>query len=283
MNTITEKMLQANTDDFGDESQRLREAMQQIALAGLYRGGFFSKAAFYGGTCLRMFHGLPRLSEDMDFSLLECDPLFQVEAYFPQVIEEFRSLGIEVDIRRKKKNATTAIESAFLKSDTALYHVGLVSNAAVRIKLEVDTQPPGGFLTENRVSILPFSFMTRCYELPYLYAGKMHALLFRRWKTRVKGRDWFDFEWYVKNGIELSFDHFQERMRQSDPEGTAIHSFDDLREALTKRIATVDFKAAKKDVAPFIKDTSGLDIWSAEYFNALVALIRFLPSESQNG
>ena len=199
-----------------EELNTLHEVMQQVTLAGLYRGGFFTKAAFYGGTCLRIFHKLPRFSEDMDFSLLQKNELFNLEDYFDSVIEEFKALGREVTIERKQKKIETPIESAFLKDSTEIYNVKFQTDRTVKIKIEVDKDPPLLFKTENRLLLHPFSFMTNCFTLPNLFAGKMHALIFRKWRGRVKGRDWFDFEWYVRNNIKLNFNHFKERAAQSE-------------------------------------------------------------------
>ena len=157
------------------------EVMQEITLAGLYRSGFFDKAAFYGGTCLRIFHKLPRFSEDMDFSLVEKNVEFDLESYFPAIIEEFKAAGRDVVITRKEKKTDTKVESAFLKDDTAMYDVKFKTEKDIKIKIEVDVNPPLGFSTEQKLSLMPFSFMTRCFALSDLFAGKMHALLFRNW------------------------------------------------------------------------------------------------------
>jgi predicted nucleotidyltransferase component of viral defense system len=190
-----------------DLTNATHEVMQQIALAGLYRSDFFNKAAFYGGTCLRIFHGLQRFSEDMDFSLLQADENFALENYFEPIISEFKALGKEVVINKKEKTPQTNVKSAFLKESTEIYDLQFATEKQVKIKIEVDTHPPPDFSTEYKLLLLPFSFMTRCYALPDLFAGKMHAFLFRAWKNRVKGRDWYDFEWYVRNGTALNFNH----------------------------------------------------------------------------
>jgi predicted nucleotidyltransferase component of viral defense system len=172
-----------------DRTNAVHEIIQQIALAGLYRGGFFDCAAFYGGTCLRIFYGLQRFSEDMDFSLLQPDETFKLENYFDAIIAEFKALGREISITKKDKKAHTNVKSAFLKDNTAVYNLQFTTEKSIKIKIEVDTQPPLDFETEHKLLMLPFSFMCRCYTLSDLYAGKMHALLFRNWKGRVKGRD----------------------------------------------------------------------------------------------
>lgn len=184
-----------------ETEQALREIMQEITLAGLYRANFFKHAAFYGGTALRIFHGLDRFSEDLDFTLLEKNPDFELETYFKAVIDEFNALGIHVSLKLKSKSVISNVDSAFLKSDTiwselvferTIPQIKLSTKPSIKIKVEVDTNPPLNFETENQLLMKPFSFYVNCLTLPNLFAGKMHALLFRKWKNRVKGRDWYD-------------------------------------------------------------------------------------------
>ena len=173
------------------------EVNQQVILAGLHNGGFFESAAFYGDTCLRIFHGLQRFSEDMGFSLIAQDEKFDFTNYFQPIIDTFALVGRKVEINKKEKKNFGKVESAFLKDNTDVYDVSFQTEKSIKIKIEVDTCPPLNFSTEQKLSLLPFSFMTRCFTLPDLFAGKMHALVYRAWKNRVKGRDWYDFEWYV--------------------------------------------------------------------------------------
>lgn len=257
------------------QQQALREVMQEIALAGLYRGGFFEKAAFYGGTCLRVFYGLPRYSEDLDFSLLQDEEGFSLAPYFEAITTEFEALGIAVVISQKKKTATTAIESAFLKNDTQIVVLDF-SGVSVKIKFEVDTHPPLGFGVEEKLLIEPFSFYVKSFALPDLYAGKMHAVLFRQWKNRVKGRDWFDFEWYVRRGAELNLSHLAVRARQSGDLGDEPLTPALFRDWLTQRIERLDIESAKNDVRRFITDARVLDIWSRDYFIQLANRVRFV-------
>lgn len=273
MNNVFEQMLsqyQIVTDK--DRRNAIYEVMQQIALAGLYRGGFFNKAAFYGGTCLRIFHKLDRFSEDMDFSLLASDEAFKFEEYFPAIIEEFNTLGRDVIIIKKDKQNFGKIESAFLKDDTQVYDVAFQTEKSLKIKIEIDIQPPLKFQTEQKLLLHPFSFMTRCFTLPDLYAGKMHALVFRTWKNRVKGRDWYDFEWYVRNGIKLDFIHLQERIREFN--GIEVDK-EEFIELLKERLASTDIKMVKQDIEPFIKNSNNLEIWSNDYFLQLASMIKF--------
>lgn len=259
-----------------DTAQALREVMQEIALAGLQRGGFFDKAAFYGGTCLRIFHGLPRFSEDLDFSLLQPDHDFSFEPYFKSLRQEFAAFGFEVELSEKKKTANTDIVSAFLKNNATVYDLKVVGQKTIKIKFEVDTDPPLRFSTDEKLLIQPYSFYVKCFALPDLFAGKMHALMYRRWQNRVKGRDWFDFEWYVREGVPLNLEHFAERARQSGDLQAEVLSKADFRGLLQERIQSLNIESARDDVGRFLRDPSTLKIWSRDYFAQLSGMLRFL-------
>ena len=271
MNEIFNQMMALHKREGSDgERNALYEVMQQVVLSGLYRGGFFNEAAFYGGTCLRIFYGLKRYSEDMDFSLLAKNPDFNLEKYFPAIIEEARLLGREIVITKKDKKNFSRVESAFLKDNTDVYNLSFATDKTLKIKIEVDTDPPLGFETEQKLLMMPFSFNTRCMVPSDLYAGKMHALLFRQWKHRIKGRDWYDFEWYVRNRIPLDFAHLQERAREFN--GIELTK-DEFIRMLKERFKKADIKQVKDDVMPFIENIHELDIWSNEYFLQLVDMI----------
>jgi len=269
MSVLTQMLEKYDTTTVEGRVNVLREVMQEVALAGLYRGGFFDRAAFYGGTCLRIFYGLPRFSEGLDFSLLTADPDFSLEPYFRAVMDEFLALGLDVEISSKKKTVRTEIKSAFLKSDTRLFTMAVQGEKTVKIKFEVDTLPPSGFSTEEKLLIEPFSFYVKCFALPDLFAGKMHALLFRNWKTRVKGRDWFDFEWYIRKGVPLNLSHFVRRAIQNGHLKDTQLTEKDFCLQLHKRIESLDVRLAINDVSRFLEDQAALKIWSQDYFYQL--------------
>lgn len=267
-----------------EAEQALREIMQEIALAGLQRSGFFEKAAFYGGTALRIFHGLDRFSEDLDFSLLEANPDFSLEPYLKGIVTEFSALGMTVSVNEKIKTIQTNIDSAFLKSDTAwkelilegiIPQAGLRIQPSIKIKLEVDKEPPLGFLTEEKLLLKPFSFYVKCFSLPDLFAGKMHALLFRKWKKRVKGRDWYDMEWYIKKQVPLNLNHFLVRAQESGDWKEKTITISQFMELLQDKITSVSFKYIKEDIIRFVQDDKALEIWSPKYFTDLVEKIQF--------
>ena len=269
--TIFDEMVETlHPQNKNEKESAQQEVMQQIALYGLYRGGFFDHAAFYGGTCLRIFHNLQRYSEDMDFTQTEKGPNIHLENYFPQIIEAFKLTGREVTIKKKEKKTFGKVESAFLKDNTDVYDIAFQTEKTIKVKIELDTDPPLGFETEQKTLLKPFSTMIRCVALSDLYAGKMHALLYRNWKTRVKGRDWYDFQWYVANRVPLNFEHLQKRVAEFN--GIEL-SKEDFLGALHERLATTDIESVKQDAARFIFNQRDIEIWSNDYFLTLADMI----------
>ena len=265
-------------------SAALREIMQEITLAALSRTDFFEKAAFYGGTALRIFYGLDRFSEDLDFSLMKTDNHFTLDPYFSAIKTEFESHGIKVIIKEKEKAQRTSIESAFLKTETIwkelvlediVKQTGIKSNKPIKIKIEVDRNPPQGFETEEKLLIRPFSFYVRCFTGPSLFAGKLHALLFRKWNKRVKGRDWYDLEWYIKKGIPMDVGHFLCRAKDSGDFKELEIKSEQILELLKEKIESVSLTNIKDDLVRFIKDDNVLSLWSVSYFFDLIGKMKF--------
>jgi len=280
---IKEWLASYNSVDRDQATAALREIMQQVALAGLYRAGFYEKAAFYGGTALRIFYGLDRFSEDLDFSLLAGEPSFSFRPYTAAIVAEFESQGMQVSIKEKDKKVQTNIESAFLKSATIwkelvlegiLPQQGMGQVANIKIKIEVDKHPPLGFDTEEKLLTQPFSFYVRCFTLPNLFAGKMHALLFRKWQNNVKGRDWYDMEWYIKKGISLKLSHFLQRAKASGDWKKDVITPDEFRKLLSGKIDAVNMDRVKDDIRRFIPNQDRIAIWSPQYFHDLTEKLK---------
>jgi predicted nucleotidyltransferase component of viral defense system len=269
-----------------DYVQALREILQEIALLGLWRSKFFEHAAFYGGTALRILYGLDRFSEDLDFSLLKPVQNFDLNRYNKSLEKELSAFGLDVKVEAKNKSIETAVQSAFLKGNTAnqllVIQAGeevvgeIPPGQLVKIKLEIDTDPPGSFDTENKYLLQPIPFSVRSYVLPDLFAGKMHALLCRKWKNRVKGRDWYDFVWYCANHPKLHLAHLEERMRQSGHwEGDAPLEVDSFLKLMSEAIEQLDVDQAKTDVLPFVREPAALDVWSRDFFRDIVKRVSF--------
>lgn len=270
-----------------DYTRALREILQEIALLGLWRSKFFERAAFYGGTALRILHGLDRFSEDLDFSLLEPKPDFDLARYSEALQVEMRSFGFEVTVEVKGKSKPRAVQSAFIKSNTLQQLLvievseGLVQTVprgqVLKIRLEVDTDPPPGFSTEVHYLLHPIPFPVKSYSLPDLFAGKMHALLCRRWKTRVKGRDWYDFVWFVANHPKLHLSHLERRMVQTgDWKEGEVLTGERLLGLLEEIIAVVDLGKARQEVEPFVSNADALAVWSKEFFTNISRRVIFV-------
>lgn len=264
-----------------DYINALKEIFQEIALLGLWRAKFYEKAAFYGGTALRILYGLDRFSEDLDFSLLKADKNFDLFAYNQAIKDELNGFGFDVNVDTKVKNKESNIESAFIKAETkkqlllievSPHVISRIHNMNnIKIKMEIDINPPGKFKTETKTLLQPIPFSVKTYQLPDLFAGKIHALLCRPWQQRVKGRDWYDFVWYISRNTLINLTHLRERLIQSGAlEKKSKFTASDLNAMLTNKIKNTDFDNAKKDILPFINDPQAVALWSNEFFLGLI-------------
>lgn len=265
-----------------DYENALKEIIQEIALLGLWRAKFFEHGAFYGGIALRILYGLDRFSEDLDFSLLKPQPGFRLEPYLGAIKAELASLGIAAKVEEHGKRVETAIESAFIKAGTRehLLRIGVPDaissrvhiDSTLHVRLEVDTDPPGDFETEAKVLLQPIPFAVNTFQQPDLFAGKLHAILQRKWKSRVKGRDYYDLVWYLARGTKVRLAHLEARLRQTGGwSGERQLGRADLKGLLSARFAKVDFEAAKKEVLPFLRDADAVTLWSREFFEGLLS------------
>ena len=263
--------------DIGDKKNAIKEIVQEVVLCGLSRGGFFKDAAFYGGTALRIFYGLDRFSEDLDFSLVSQNPEFDLTKYFSYIENETKSLGLNFSVSEKEKSIDSNVKSAFLKGNTkehilTFYEESNDTNIInkdelISIKFEVDINPPMGATFETKFSLLPSPYQVRLYDMPSLFAGKIHACLCRNWKTRVKGRDFYDYVFFLAMGAKVNLVNLKAKLVQSKfiAEDYDL-TIENLKTLLNERFSNMDFAQAKEDVLPFVKDKSKLDLWSKEFF-----------------
>lgn len=281
MSAAIEQMLKRyHPQNIYEQKNAMKEIMQEIVLCGLSRAGFFKKAAFYGGTALRIFYGLDRFSEDLDFSLETPDLNFDLGAYFPVLEKEIRAFGLNVMIQEKQKTKDSNIQSAFLKGNTKehllLFYAGekltdsIPKNEVVKIKFEIDVNPPAFAAFEHKYRLLPAPYEVNMYDMPSLFAGKVHAVLCRAWQSRIKGRDLYDYVFYLSRGASLNSRHLRARLIDSGYiSEDADCSLSGIKEMLCSRFDSIDYTRAKQDVEPFIHDVSSLDIWSAEFFRQI--------------
>ena len=251
--------------------------MQEIVLCGLSRAGFFKEAAFYGGTALRIFHGLDRYSEDLDFSLMAPDPGFDLLRYLPALERELAAYGFNFKVEDRAKAIDSDIRSAFLKGNTREHMLvfyaderlarSFSGNDTIKIKFEVDTTPPAYATFERKYRLLPIPYEVNLYDMPSLFAGKVHAVICRSWKNRVKGRDLYDYVFYLSRSASLNTEHLKARLVQSGVwESDASFTLADAKRLLCDRFAAIDYAQAREDVRPFIRDASSLNLWSTDFF-----------------
>ena len=268
-----------------DGRNALKEILQEIALLGLWRAKFFEKAAFYGGTALRILYKLDRFSEDLDFSLLQADDKFSLASYEHALKTELLSFGFDVAIQEKLKTNASPVFSAFLKTNTLKHLIeigvpksilkGIHREEKLQIKIEVDRDPPLSLRTVQHYLLLPTPFYITTFSEPELFAGKMHALLCRNWKGRVKGRDWYDFVWFVSRNIPVHLEHLEARMHQTGHLALKQRLTHELLQSLLKeKIAQVDLDLVKQDILPFLRDPQKLSLWSKPFFLAVSEKVR---------
>lgn len=276
-----ERMLEPyELSSLNDRRNAAKEVIQEIVLCGLSRSGFFDKAAFYGGTALRIFYGLERFSEDLDFSLVATDFQFNLSNYFDVLEKEVRSFGLNVEIAVKEKTQESDIQSTFIKGNTRehflLFYpsfdgIGVLPrDEKIKIKFEIDTNPPEFANFQRLYRLLPAPYEVNVYDEASLFAGKIHAVLCRSWKNRVKGRDLYDFLFYISRGSKVNLRHLNARLAQTNslPFGEG-YTIDTLKEALAVRFSVLDYNEAARDVRPFLKDDSSLVLWKADFFQQM--------------
>ena len=261
-----------------EELNAIREMLQEMILAGLSRTDFFTKAAFHGGTQLRIFEGMRRFSEDLDFALVSRDDSFELLPYLDKVAGELEAIGVSMDVRDKSK-VSSAVKKGFLKNDSLVKILDLRfvggRNAVgtpkkISIKIEVDANPPEGASYTAAQLLFPFPASVRNFDRESSFAGKMHALLCRQY---VKGRDWFDFIWYAGCRTRLNHRFLSSALNQNGPwSGKGVSSDDGwVRARLLDVIGRLDWKQARRDVLPFVyaSDRQSVELWNAEFCSSL--------------
>ncbi len=269
---IQERLDNYNSQSIQEEQFALKEITQELALHSLYNAGFFKKVAFQGGTCLRILYGLNRFSEDLDFVLLEPDKKFNLSHYLASINEELKAFGYDVKIEGRA-STDNAVQNAFLKDDSlgriikAHYPQTSGNPRMLKINLEVDINPPAGAKIETKFHDFPVHFSVTTHDLSSLFAGKSHALLVRPY---VKGRDWFDFLWYVSRKAQLNFAFLSNALDQLGPwKGKKIKAnMSWYKREMTNRIKAIDWNKERADVSRFLRpaDLKTLELWNTDFF-----------------
>ena len=277
MNSVLKNMLDKyEIKNSIDETNAMKEIIQEIVICGLSRGGFFNEAAFYGGTALRIFYGLNRFSEDLDFALLKPNKDFDLSKYFPFIEKEVQAYGLNLSITEKEKTKDSNIMSAFLKGDTKEHILMFFPNENmqnttslknIKIKFEVDINPPSGAKYDLKYKLLPSPHQVKLYDEASLFAGKIHAILCRNWNYRTKGRDLYDYIFYLSKNISVNLELVKEKLIDSNVlKGNDNFDINVLKEMLTAKFNEINYNDAKEDVIAFIEDKDSLNLWTKEFF-----------------
>lgn len=286
MNNVVEQMISRyEIKNTNDEINALKEIIQEIVLSGLSRGGFFNKAAFYGGTALRIFYNLDRFSEDLDFALLAPDNEFDLSKYFDYIERELKAYGLNLLVTSKEKSKTSNIESAFVKGNTIEHILKFFPNddnykfdhtlKDIKIKFEIDVNPPSGATYEDRYKLLPSPHQIKLYDKESLFAGKIHAILCRNWSKRIKGRDLYDYIFFLANNVSVNMELVRNKLIDSNYiDVDSNFDIDVLKELLISKFEEIDYNNAKEDVLPFIRNIDGLDMWSREFFINITSMLK---------
>lgn len=279
--TILNQMLNNyDVNNIEEKKNAIKEIIQEVILAALSKTDFFTHAAFYKGTALRIFYNIDRFSEDLDFTLLTKNESFSIEKYIPTIKNTISSFGLNFDIEVKDKTFDSNIDSAFIKGNTretfvVIYsksneHTQIIHNEKITIKFEVDINPPPFANTKFEYRLLPFPYQIRLYDKESLFAGKIHALIARAWERRIKGRDLYDYIFYLSSKTKANLKHLEARLKQTNTiEKDVILTRELLIEILNNRFNEIDYELAKEDVLPFVKDISSLNIWSKDFFKSI--------------
>ena len=272
---LQQRLAQYAIDGAEQQEQALKEMLQELTLYALWREGFFTIAAFQGGTCLRILYGLPRFSEDLDFVLQSPDPNFSWSRMLKRIEAILAEFGIVAELVDRTR-ADRAVRQAMLKDDSLagqlnLTFTDLPPGRKLRIKLEVDTNPPSGSEWDQRFHDFPTDFSVLVQDLPSNFALKLHALLCRPY---VKGRDWYDLLWYVRNGTMPNLNLLQNALNQAGPFAGRDVEMDanGLQQALLDKIQSLDWEEATRDVEPFLgaMERQSLSVWGVPLFSERV-------------
>ena len=278
MNNVINQMLEHyDINNTNDEINALKEIIQEIVLSGLSRGNFFKEAAFYGGTALRIFYKLDRFSEDLDFALISPNKDFDLSKYFDYIKKELKSYGLNLEINTKTKTSYSNICSAFLKGDTLEHILKFFPNEEkhefdylfkkIKIKFEVDINPSSGATYDIQYKLLPSPHQIMLYDKESLFAGKIHAILCRSWNLRTKGRDLYDYIFFLANDITVNVELIKNKLIDSGYiESSSKFDIDILKNLLINKFKNINYNDAVEDVKPFIKDVDSLKLWNADFF-----------------
>lgn len=282
-NIFYEQLKKYNPSNIEEIKNAMKEVLQNIILCGLAKSDFFKYAVFYGGTSLRILRNLPRFSEDLDFTLIDSKDNFNFNDYLIYAKNEINSLMIECDIYEKEKNILSSVTSAFFRFNLKkLFEISyneysnkIINNELLSIKVEIEKNYFDGGDFEYKLLTYPSFCQIRTFNIETMFASKLIAVLNRKWKLRIKGRDFYDYLFYVSNKIKINMKFLENGLKKfSFLNEDEILTLDLLKIKLKDRFENVDFNEARKDVLPFIKnDDRFINAFNKEIFISSLDLL----------
>lgn len=284
---LRDKIQTANPKTSDELLQKIKEIFQEFVLHGLFKGGFFDKGIFYGGTALRILHGLDRFSEDLDFTLEEPNENFFWVDYRKHIVKIFESCGIHENSIFFGDERGNNIKTTWLKIPYSAINVAINDpefllnppNKFARVRIEIDPNPSGFYSTEVKQLNVPPTIPIKTYTRENLFAGKLHAVLCRKWGRiapgRNKGRDLWDFLWFLERNIPVNVIYLKEKMVQTgDFQKNKQLNEQIIKNLLEDKFNEINFEHSKADIKPFISDIKVLESWNAEYFNTFLEKLK---------
>lgn len=271
-NYILESLKLTNPKNIYEFENALREISQKIILYALAQTSFFKNVAFYGGTCLRIFHGLDRFSEDLDFQVIREDYKLDFDQYMSKCITVLESYGLKSIVYSKSDYDSGEVRRRYIKIshyDIASEYFGKINmnkEKLLSIKIEVSTVFIPGAKYEMKLLNSPMFSNIYCFNYESLFAGKLNALITRNWRERTKGRDYYDYMFYVSHNIKMNLDYLKNKLKYSLNKDTSDYTIDDIKELLKGKFEQTDFNSLKSDIIPFVNTDYNIDNINKELF-----------------
>ena len=283
-NIFVNEINKHNPQNITETKSAMKETLQKIILEGLGKSDFFNNVVFYGGTSLRIFRDLPRFSEDLDFTLLDKNVGCDFDGCLLFAKRELESFGIDCDIYNKDKNIDTTVDTRYFRFNLkSLFDISfpeysnqIISTELLTVKIELERNSFSGGKVEVKLLTYPSFVQIKTYSMETLFASKLIAVLNRKWKTRIKGRDYYDYLFYIMQETKPNMVFLENGLKQFGfIDRDESYSLNKLKKDLKEKFSNVDFDNAINDVKPFVSnDDKIIQSFNKEIFIASIELIK---------
>ena len=279
-NYILESLKISNPTNLIEFENDLREITQKIVLSALSTTSFFRHVAFYGGTALRLFHGLMRFSEDLDFQVIEKDFKLDLDECMNVCIHTLLSYGLKAYVYSKEEYDKGEVRRRYIKipcfnlANEYFESISMNKEKLISLKIEISTAYIDGAQYEMKLLPSPILSNILCFDYSSLFAGKIHALLSRNWRERTKGRDYFDYLFYLSHNVNFNLKYLKNKLSKSLETDTSAFTLDDIKVLLKEKFESADFTSIKNDIIPFVSDKNAINNLNKEMFIASIELLK---------